>query len=69
MRILSSVMFFFWDHYNINGGGGGTGAIRFDNFDFKPDLDFFERIDSSKLLQNLVVLGEKSLECFCFAVV
>ena len=39
----------------------GTGAIAFDNFAFKPDLDSIERMDSSKLFQNLVVLGKKEL--------
>ena len=39
----------------------GTGAIIFDNFAFKPDLDSIERMDSSKLFQNLLVLGKKEL--------
>ena len=40
-----------------------------DNFAFKPDLDSIERMDSSKLFQNLVVLGKKYLLNVCFAVI
>ena len=47
----------------------GAGAIPFDNFSFKHDLDLIERMNSSKLFQNLVVLGIITLECFCFAAV
>ena len=39
-----------------------------DNFAFKPDLDSIERMDSSKLFQNLV-LGKKYLLNVCFAVI